>query len=202
MYVDCKDAYQKGHTTSGVYTINPDNHTVFKVYCDMDTDGGGWTVIQRRFDGSVGFDRNWIKCERGFGSKSGEHWLGLSYIHRLTTSASQNMKVDLEDFDGSSAYAHYSMFTVSSAASIYRLLVSGYSGTAGNAMSYNSGARFTTKDHDNDSSGNNCASASRYRGPWWHKNCCYARMASTTAVELLETGVESFGIIGRAVLTL
>ena len=139
VYIDCKDAYQNGHTTSGVYTINPDNQTEFKVYCDMDTDGGGWTVIQRRFDGSVNFDRYWAECESGFGNKTGEYWLGLSYIHRLTTSASQDLRVDLEDFEGGSAYARYSTFTVANAANSYRLLVSGYSCTANDAMYYNSG---------------------------------------------------------------
>ena len=102
MYIDCKDAYQNSHNTSGVYTNNSDNQSEFKVYCDMDTDRGGWTVIQRRFDGSVSFDRNWTECERGFGNKTGEYWLGLSYIHRLTTSASQDLRVDLEDFEGGS----------------------------------------------------------------------------------------------------
>ena len=145
VYIDCKDAYQKGcNTTSGVYTINPDNQTVFQVYCDMDmsTDGGGWTVIHRRLDGSVIFDRNWADCERGFGNKTGEYWLGLSYIHRLTTSASQDLRVDMEYFEGGSAYARYTTFTVSTATDSYRLLVSGYSGTAGDAMSYNSGQQF------------------------------------------------------------
>ena len=87
-YIDCKGAYQNGHNTSGVYTINPDNQTEFKVYCDMDTDGGGWTVVQHRFDGSVSFDRNWTKCDSRFGNKTGEYWLGLSYFHQLTSSAS------------------------------------------------------------------------------------------------------------------
>ena len=68
-----------------LYTINPDNQTAFQVYCDMDTSGGGWTVIQRRFDGSVSFNRTWSECARGFGNKTGEYWLGLNYIHRLTT---------------------------------------------------------------------------------------------------------------------
>ena len=180
MYIDCKDAYQKGcNTTSGVYTINPDNQTVFQVYCDMDmsTDEGGWTVIHRRLDGSVIFDRNWADCERGFGNKTGEYWLGLSYIHRLTTSASQDLRVDMEDFEGGSAYARYTTFTVSTATDSYRLLVSGYSGTAGDAMSYNSGQQFTTKDRDHDQwSGGNCATY--YKGPWWHTNSNYANLNS------------------------
>ena len=177
VYIDCKDAYQNGHTTSGVYTINPDKQTVFKVYCDMDTDGGGWTVIQRRFDGSVSFDRNWTECESGFGNKTGEYWLGLSYIHRLTTSASQDLRVDMEDFEGGSAYARYTTFTVANATDSYRLLVSGYSGTAGNAMGYSSGQKFTTKDRDNQNisySSTNCAKL--LESPWWHRYCVYANL--------------------------
>ena len=171
MYNDCKDVYQNGHNTSGVYTINPDNQTEFKVYCDMDTDGGGWTVIQRRFDGSVSFDRNWTDCESGFGNKTGEYWLGLSYIHRLTTSASQDLRVDMEDFEGGSAYARYTTFTVSTAADSYRMRISGYSGTAGDSMSFNSGSRFTTKDRDNDMHSINCAT--KFKGPWWHSSGCF-----------------------------
>ena len=173
VYIDCKDAYQNGHNTSGVYNINPDNQTEFKVYCDMDTDGGGWTVIQRRFDGSVSFDRNWTDYESGFGNETGEYWLGLSYIHRLTTSASQDLKVDLEDFDGSSAYARYTTFTVANASDSYRLLVSGYSGTAGDGMTNNSGHEFT-RDRDNDRYSGNCATL--LKGPWWHWSCTNAAL--------------------------
>lgn len=33
---------------SGIYTINPSGDSPLSVFCDMDTDGGGWTMIQYR----------------------------------------------------------------------------------------------------------------------------------------------------------
>ncbi|CAG2192651.1 unnamed protein product [Mytilus edulis] len=60
---------------SAVYSIYPDTSEV-KVYCDMNTDGGRWTIIQRRLDGSVNFQRNWKDYENGFGNIDGEYWLG------------------------------------------------------------------------------------------------------------------------------
>ena len=168
---DCEDAYLQGVTTSGIYKIQPDDTgPPFNVYCDMDTDEGGWTVFQRRKDGSVDFYLNWIDYVRGFGDLNGEFWLGLRNIHRLTASASHSqLRVDMEDFDSNVAYAKYDSFNVGDAASRYTLGVAGYSGTAGDSLVYHNGMTFSTKDEDNDAWGDNCAVT--YKGAWWYNSC-------------------------------
>ena len=43
---DCQDWYDLGHTTSGVYHVTPcGTRFGYDVYCDMETDGGGWLVL-------------------------------------------------------------------------------------------------------------------------------------------------------------
>ena len=169
-YTDCKDAFTRGQTTSGVYTIKPDNQSAFQAYCNMDTDGGGWTVFQRRKDGSVDFYRNWTDYQQGFGILSGEFWLGLDKIHRLTPTATQ-LRIDMQDFEGNSRYAQYSSFSVGDSVSKYTLSVSGYSGTAGDSLTYHNGHKFSTRDQDNDG---NCAQ--QFKGGWWYNNCHHSNL--------------------------
>ena len=141
-----------------------------QVYCDMETDGGGWTVFQRRQDGSVDFYRNWIDYEEGFGNLSGEFWLGLSKVHRLTSNGTNSLRVDLGDFESNTAYAQYSTFSIGDNTTEYILNVGGYSGTAGDGLveGYNhNGTKFSTKDNDND--GSSCPT--HYKGGWWFNNC-------------------------------
>uniref|UniRef100_A0A1X7T8J7 Fibrinogen C-terminal domain-containing protein n=1 Tax=Amphimedon queenslandica TaxID=400682 RepID=A0A1X7T8J7_AMPQE len=136
----------------------------------METDGGGWTVFQRRMDGTVDFYLNWADYEKGFGDLNGEFWLGLDKINRLTAGQSNSLRVDLEDFDGVKKYATYSTFKVGNAVTKYTLTVSGYGGNAGDSLSLHNGMKFTTKDQDNDESSNNCAKL--YTGAWWYHMWC------------------------------
>ncbi|KAL1281567.1 hypothetical protein QQF64_000370 [Cirrhinus molitorella] len=105
MPFDCSDIYKSGQTFSGIYTIYPVGDDPVWVYChmisdDKDENKGGWTVIQRRMDGSVNFYRPWNQYKRGFGNVEGEYWLGLENMYQLTRNRKYKLRVDMEDFTG------------------------------------------------------------------------------------------------------
>ena len=130
----CSQLAQNGFTSNGLHYIFPDGGNPIEVLCDMTTDGGGWTVIQRRFDGAADFYLGWESYADGFGDLNGEFWLGNDNIHRLTASSDIMLRVDLEDFDGNITYAEYTTFQVADEADKYRITIGGYSGTAGDSM--------------------------------------------------------------------
>ncbi|KAL5009590.1 hypothetical protein ScPMuIL_011895 [Solemya velum] len=165
---DCGDF--KG-TTSGVYKIKPQGvEEPFSVYCDIQTEGEGWTVFQRRQDGSVDFYRDWASYETGFGDLLGEFWLGNHFIYSITSQGSYELRVELSDFEGNTRYAHYDDFSVGDASTNYTLAVSGYSGNTGDSLEYHNNMPFTTQDRDHDwHSGVNCAVLCK--GAWWYRNC-------------------------------
>ena len=92
------EVYKSGDKISGVHKIDPDGLGEFEVFCDQKTAGGGWTVFQKRYGGTVDFFRAWDDYKRGFGNLNGEFWLGLEKIRRLTACSSSKLRVDLEDF--------------------------------------------------------------------------------------------------------
>ena len=129
IYKNCAEVYKSGNKISGVYKLDPDGLGEFEVFCDQQTAGGGWTVFQKRKDGLVYFFLGWDNYKRGFGDLKGEFWLGLDKIHRLTKSSSNKLRVDLEDFDGKTAFAEYNSFGVADEENKYRLSLGSSSGT-------------------------------------------------------------------------
>ena len=74
---NCRDLYQSGSITDGVFWVYPDKQEPIQVLCDMTTDGDGWTTFQRRMDGSVDFFLDWASYKNGFGNLKGEFRLGM-----------------------------------------------------------------------------------------------------------------------------
>nr|XP_045735095.1 tenascin-N [Mirounga angustirostris] len=169
---DCSQVQQNSNVASGLYTIylHGDSSLPLQVYCDMNTDGGGWIVFQRRNTGQLDFFKRWRTYVEGFGDPMKEFWLGLDKLHNLTagTPTRYEVRVDLQTAN-ESAYAVYDSFQVASSKERYRLTVGKYRGTAGDALTYHNGWKFTTFDRDNDIALSNCALT--HHGGWWYKNC-------------------------------
>ena len=171
---DCLDFYQLGYKINGIYQVTM-NHYLgrkFQVYCDQTTDGGGWTVFQRRTDGSINFYRNWHEYKVGFGDLRNEFWLGNFQLHKLVNQGhltGNELRVDLENFVGRRAYAKYEYFNIGDEFTKYVLNLGGYSGNATNSMKNQNGMKFSTYDQDNDPSSLHCAQNDVTA--WWYRTC-------------------------------
>ncbi|XP_039202923.1 fibrinogen alpha chain-like, partial [Crotalus tigris] len=190
VFLDCEDIHQK-HTSdaqSGIFRITPAGSAkVFSVYCDQETTLGGWLLIQQRLDGSLNFNRTWEDYKKGFGSLDvkgrGEFWLGNENLHILTQKDTV-LRIELEDWEGDKVYAEYNIH-IDSESEGYRLRVSNYKGTAGDALikgseedgieyTAHTNMKFSTYDRDNDRWEENCAEV--YGGGWWYNNCQAANL--------------------------
>ncbi|XP_059162539.1 ficolin-2-like [Physella acuta] len=143
--------------------------SLLQVMCDTVTDGGGWTIFQRRVSGTIDFYRNWAEYKNGFGDfSSGNFYLGNENIYLLTSNRLTELRVDVF-VNGQNYFAKYSSFNISSEADGYRLHVGGYTGDAGEGLAIHNGMMFSTFDRDNDNLTSNCAVV--YHGAWWYNGC-------------------------------
>uniref|UniRef100_UPI0037E72B24 angiopoietin-2-like n=1 Tax=Semicossyphus pulcher TaxID=241346 RepID=UPI0037E72B24 len=167
---DCASLYYNGVRRSGVYSIVVSPGSSRPVYCDMETEGGGWTVFQRRRDGSVSFNRGWLDYREGFGEPRGEHWLGNQQLHLLSNQGHYSLRINLQDWSNAHRHALYHTFRIEDEENHYRLHVSGFSGTVKDSFSwYHDLQSFSTPD-----TGNICAEISH--AGWWFHQCFYANL--------------------------
>jgi len=174
----CKDIYDSGLTTSGLYKLNlNDGKGEFVVFCDMSLQGGGWTVIQRRVDNTTSFNRNKAEYEVGFGKFNANFWLGLEKIKRLTDYNGETFElyIGVQSFDTSLEFGHvmYNSFSLGSASLNYKLHVSSIDSSStmlDSLVTVHDGEGFSTPDNDVDSfSGTHCAM--EMSSGWWFHSC-------------------------------
>ncbi|ROL53147.1 Fibrinogen gamma chain [Anabarilius grahami] len=190
---DCQDIANKGGKVSGLYYVKPARAPeAFLVYCEIDSFGRGWTVLQRRRDGSVDFNKKWIQYKEGFGYLSPddrtEFWLGNEKIHLLSVQSSVPyvLRIEMVDWEGNKKYADYATFKLGPEVDAYRLTYAYFfGGDAGDAFdgydfgddpsdkfyTSHNGMQFSTPDKDNDKFLEHCA---LQEGSGWWMNRCHA----------------------------
>ncbi|XP_021712214.1 angiopoietin-2-like [Aedes aegypti] len=167
----------------GVYTfgsseLNEANRDINRRYCKFATEGAAWTVIQRRehTDLQENFNRSWNEYKNGFGDLSNEFWFGNNFIHSLTYDDNVELRIELFDFEGNSAYAEYKTFRIDTEQFNFNLMVSDYHGNASDAMSYHHDQDFSTYDHSNDKSNGLFSCALTYGSGWWFNSCAESNL--------------------------
>jgi len=129
-------------------------------------------LVQQRVHGSLStfFNRSWAEFKVGFNASNGNYWLGNDMLHQLTKDNNYKLRVEFQLTSGLWHWAEYTRFIVHSEAANYMLVVGGFSGSAGDALSYHDRRLFSTWDRENDDqTGGNCG----VQGGFWYQECCH-----------------------------
>ncbi|GBL91365.1 Techylectin-5A [Araneus ventricosus] len=136
--MDCAELLENGVTESGVHAVYPRSRLStcksIDVYCDMETDGGGWTVIQRRGqygNGEDYFVKKWKAYKEGFGNMKKEFWLGNDQVHSLTNQGHYSVRMDMTDDSGKKVFTHFENFWIENEEAKYKLHLTDGSGPGG-----------------------------------------------------------------------
>ncbi|XP_075711555.1 angiopoietin-related protein 6 [Rhinoderma darwinii] len=174
-WADCYEAFLAGQKSSGIFLLKPHtSNQIMQAWCDQENNGGGWTVIQRRQDGSTNFFKTWHNYKQGFGNLDNEYWLGLENIYWLTKQGGYKLLIIMDDWQGRQVSAEYDQFRVEPESDFYRLRLGQYRGTAGDSLSWHNDKQFSTLDKDKDSYSGNCANFQK--GGWWYNMCAHSNL--------------------------
>ncbi|XP_066248513.1 uncharacterized protein [Euwallacea similis] len=172
------------HSPSGSYTFFLNNrHDLLyerffnKQFCEL-RNGTLWTVIQRRDNYTIqqNFNVSWYDYKLGFGDLRKDFWMGNNFLSRFSQSQNLTLRIELEDFEGNSAWAQYEDFRVAGEDEGYQLTIGTYVGNASDSFSSHNGSRFSTYDKKNDLAPDCCSCSISYGGGWWFNRCFEANL--------------------------
>ncbi|XP_030841920.1 uncharacterized protein LOC752317 [Strongylocentrotus purpuratus] len=130
-------------------------------------------VMQSRSSGSLDFSVRWQDYVDGFSDET-ELWIGLEYIHKMTTTVKCGLLIEITDAAGFSLYATFLAFELGGEETSYQISIGDYDGTAGEDPSPQlTGLRFSTEDNDRSSSG---TLMSTIGGGWWVDTTAYTNL--------------------------
>ncbi|KAM4889198.1 angiopoietin-related protein 4 [Thomomys bottae] len=173
---DCQELFEGGQRKSGLFQIQPQGSSPFLVNCEM-TSEGGWTVVQRRQDGSVDFNQPWEAYKTGFGDPKGEFWLGLEKMHSITGDRGSRLAVQLQDRDGNAKSLKFSVHLGGEDTAYSLQLTAPVASELGVSIPTSNGFSlpFSTWDQDHDLRGDlNCAKS--LSGGWWFGTCGHSNL--------------------------
>lgn len=178
-----------GTAGDGLYSIDPDGSggaAPFQTWCDMTN--GGWTLLAKtEFSGLTSAERDIIRLGNwntysatGYGdpaSGSRIYWMPLTQWNALTSAFPSNV-FRITD---SRIELRMSNLSIGNATQEHPINwsgpVSGYQQIHGNSDNAIKGARFTTRDNDNDVWPSNCAVDNvGQNGGFWYTNCYQTSM--------------------------
>ncbi|XP_007460686.1 PREDICTED: angiopoietin-related protein 4 isoform X3 [Lipotes vexillifer] len=173
---DCQELFEEGERQSGLFQIQPQGSSSFLVNCKMTSDGG-WTVIQRRQDGSVDFNQPWDAYKDGFGDPQGEFWLGLEKVHRIMGERGSRLAVQLQDWEGNAESLQFPVH-LGGEDTAYSLQLTAPVASKLGATAFSPrglSLPFSTWDQDHDLRGDkNCAKS--LSGGWWFGTCGHSNL--------------------------